>query len=860
MIKPGATKYDWEIELSDSKSRRTYGLKIPSGSLQIGTVSQDDTVYVRNVGKRVGDFDEQRSWKGGRGTEKLSDNAEGFYDSMNAWTLSPGHVHQTMQWYHTRGLRNEDVYMPTRDSGSVRFQPLIGATRYISNSFSASASYSADKAFLWVRRKGTPGTLTFVLASNSSGSPGSALQTVTKTVSDITDYVSVYEVFDWTGTESLTSGTTYHLYVYGASTDNKDNHWEVGINPDAASGQISTNGSTWEGNTVALYYRVTDADTARKWYRFNLRGAMYIIDQKDNNSTASVLYINGDRGKATAGASSTITDSAKSWVTDRWANAWVRIISGTGVRNTPKKILSNTGTVLTIDGTWETTPSTDSLYVIYATEWWTQITPSGGSLSVCSGEPQVANNVVYIPQGSTGIAHLQYNTSTLAHDISVESASGTNGLADLLLVAIDQNDGVVIWRVNNSSGTGSGGQFTASKALLISSGAYIAWNTALTFQTAIQIGTTPITGLNRKDALVYVFSQDGLGVVSGGKYATIDTGAEKTPDITNGSFSISHGQFFYYSWLHSVIRIYGSTHDDVGDDYRSIGLPDGREGVYADGDTYLKMVLFAVDAGSAGWSSVLTFDGIGWHEIVRARRVGERVRFVKVQPCQGTRNRIWTQSGSDLIFQELPFKKSAPRLDSGARYQHEAVIVSSVIDMGTASSMPKLIKNLTATVKNLNQNGHEVFVDAQWDDNCHTDKWTPIGVMTQSPESQIFLGINATRFVYRLRMFTQDNSIPIDIEGIVPNGYARTPYKMIWTFQIQAGGIYSRRGKQATAGELMRWLLDQSRQAGYVNMSSVYELAHGWRVVIHPPRQFPMTPRKGTTPETAALTLTLQEV
>ena len=51
MIRPGISKYDWEVELSDSKSRKRYGLKVPQGSLQIGTVSQDDTVYVRNVGK-----------------------------------------------------------------------------------------------------------------------------------------------------------------------------------------------------------------------------------------------------------------------------------------------------------------------------------------------------------------------------------------------------------------------------------------------------------------------------------------------------------------------------------------------------------------------------------------------------------------------------------------------------------------------------------------------------------------------------------------------------------------------------------------------------------------------------------------
>lgn len=854
MIRPGSQH---EIELSDARSRRKYKLKLTPNSLQIGTISSDDTVYVRNVGKRVGDFDEQRSWKGGRGTENYSDNAEGFYDSLNAWTLSPEHLHQTLQWYHARGLRAEDVYMPTRDSGDVQFQPLLGSTLYISNSFSASSSYAADKAYLWLRRKGSPGTLTFILASDNTGDPGTVEQTATKTVSDITDYISVYELFDWSGTESLTGSTTYWVYVYGASTDNKDNHWEVGVNPDATSGKVSSDGSTWSDASFAMYYRVTNADVARRWYRFYLSGAMYLIDSKDDNSTASVIYINGDRGKATAGASSTLTDSGKSWTTNRWANAWVKIVNGTGKHNQPKKISSNTGTVLTIDGTWETNPSTDSEYIIYATEWFTQISPSGDSLSRCSGEPAVINDVAYIPQGTTAINHFRWNAATPAHNLDVEATN----VADRLIASVDPADGPIIWRINNVGGTGSGGEATVSRANLISSGSFIAWDTALTFATAIFTGPVsfPVTNLAKKDQTTFVWREDGMGGIAANQMNTIDTGMEKTPDPANGAFVISHGQFLYYSWLHSLMRVYGSTHDDIGDDFRKAGLPDGREGVYVDGDTYIKWLFTGIDAGTSGWSSVLIWDGLGWHEMVRAPRSAMRVRMVKVQTCPGTRNRLWTQCGDMVIFQELPLKKSAPRLDSGARYQHEAVVISSVIDMGTASAMPKAIKELTATIKNLNSRGKEVFVDIQTDDDCFTDNWTPYGVFSESPESNIFLGLNCNRFAYRLRICSNENSVPVDIEGIVPSGYARTPFKLFFTMQVQAGGIYTRRGKTASAGELWRWLMDECRITGYVNMRSVYEEADGWKVVIHPPRMMPISPKRGNVPESATLTLSLQE-
>jgi hypothetical protein len=866
MIRPGISKYDWEIELTDTKSKKKYGLKVPQGSLQIGTISQDDTVYLRNVGKRVGDFDEQRSWKSGRGVENLSENAEAFWDSHNAWTLTPGHVHQTMQWYHARGLRNEDIFMPTRISGDVLFVPLLSDHIYIANPFSASASYSADQAFMWIRRRGTPGTLTFRLMSNSGSDPGSALQTVTKSISDITDVVSVYQVFNWTGTESLTASTVYWISIHGASTDDRDNHWEIGTNPDVSSGKMSSDGSTWADNVYgAPYFRVTDTDVGKRWYRFNLRDAFYIVDRKNDNATASKMYINGDRGMATAGAASTLTDSAKAWTTNRWALAYVKIIAGTGRENLPQRIASNTGTVLTISGTWETNPDATSQYVIYATEWFTEVTFSGGTptLGVVTGEPAVINNVAYIPQGNTALIHMQWNTSTFVHNGFQETASGVNGEADLLLAATDPADGPVIWRANNASGTGSGGAVTVSRANLLSSGAFIAWNTSLSFRTAIFTGSTSysITGLGKKENNIYVFREDGMGVVSNDRYNAIDTGIEKTPSRANGAMWVSHGQFLYYSWLHSVVRVYGSSHDDIGDDFRSIGLPDGREGEFADADTYLKLVFFAVNAGSTGTSSVLAWDGLGWHEVLRNRRPGRQTRMVKVQACPETRNRLWTDvGGGDMVFQEMPFLKSSPRLDSGMRYMHEGVIESGAIDMGTASGMPKFFKELTATVKNLNANGQEIFVDIQTDDNVHTTNWTFTDVMHRSPESTVFLGLqNVRRFAYRLRMCSKDNATPIDVEGVVPNGYARTPFKMIFTMQVQAGGVFSRRGKLATADELMRWLLDSARSPGRVRMDSVFELAHGWFVIIHPPRMFPIVPSKGGSPETANFTLVLQE-
>jgi hypothetical protein len=68
-------------------------------------------------------------------------------------------------------------------------------------------------------------------------------------------------------------------------------------------------------------------------------------------------------GTATAGGASTLTNSAKTWTTNQWANAQVRIVSGTGAGQI-RTIASNTGTVLTTATAWTTAPDATSVYTI----------------------------------------------------------------------------------------------------------------------------------------------------------------------------------------------------------------------------------------------------------------------------------------------------------------------------------------------------------------------------------------------------------------------------------------------------------------------------------------------------------------
>ena len=81
------------------------------------------------------------------------------------------------------------------------------------------------------------------------------------------------------------------------------------------------------------------------------------------DATSKYMIIGFDAGTATAGSSTTITDSTKSWAINRWTNYAVRIMAGTGAGQI-LPIASNTATAITVVGAWTTTPDTTSIYTI----------------------------------------------------------------------------------------------------------------------------------------------------------------------------------------------------------------------------------------------------------------------------------------------------------------------------------------------------------------------------------------------------------------------------------------------------------------------------------------------------------------
>ena len=826
---------------------RTYGFVIPPANIQEipQTPSTLRLVAGGSAGNKYGDFEpsmahvEQRDWSGGRGLEYFADDPSRFFDSQNAWTLTPNRLIPGPQITYGQGLTSANVHLPAVSSApggffqsNLKWVSLLSTARYLAVLHLSTSNLTADQLYAWIRRIGSPGTLTFEIRTDSAGRPSTTvLQTVTKTVSNVTDLVSLFQSFNWSGTETLTNSTSYWLVFYGASTDNSANCWQVAVDPeesDSTKTSTSSNGTSWSGSTVGVpWFLVVDNTAARRFLFFELDQALYCVDRAEDGATATKLYLNGARGKATSAAATTLTDTNQAWVVNRFTEAVIKIIKGTGAYQV-RSILSNTATQVTVSVAWDVTPDATSVYVIYNTHTWQEITGHGLGAAVVS-DVCVVNRlpgIAYFAQGdATNIRRMRFD-DTAAPPAHGFAADGTNK-ADLLHTFYDSaTKETVVWRALNSTATGQ-----------VSRAPAVAWGTDLTFAAALTPGTTQykITNLIDYNSVLYVPKEDSLWTIVNNEPERVNVGLESSPHVNNGQAAVVVGLFLYFNYMHSIERLYGSTLDDVGP-WRGTGIPSGRNGVVSKLIAAFAWVFAAIDGGTGGTSSVMMYDGRGWHEIFRAFESGQRIRDIWWQACEGGRPHLWIDSGNRLYFLEFPKDTLNPLNDSTFRYHHEGILVGGTYDFGSVS-LPKFFKELTAFANNLDT-GTYVAVDYQLDDDIGGSTWTHLGSILQSPEDTLPINAGNRRQIRtRLRMITDDADVPPEIRGTVLEGYARTPVKYQYLLKVKERPkqLNRRGGRDVDPDVVYAWLREAANGATRIRMRSRYASMDNRDVIVEPP-------------------------
>ena len=577
--------------------------------------------------------------------------------------------------------------------------------------------------------------------------------------------------------------------------------------------------------------------------------ALYAVEEKADASTGTKLWINGDRGICSCvapGSTAAVNDSSKVWATNRWVGAQVAIIRGPGAGQNAA-ITANGTTSLTVS--LPVAPTSLSEYLIYDTNEWTKI--SSAIMDTSAGDNPVrdvtaGDGIAYFAFGnSTFIGSLTWATSNHA------SRKQTTYFADVLDYFSDPVVGSQIYRA------------ISSLAQVSRADTQDTLTTALTFSTvAITAGGGDygFTNLEDYNDQMYVFKEDSFWGIKNDRIAKINVGLDGFPSTNTGRAVASQNLFLYFSWSHSVERLYGGTVDDIGP-WKGAGMKQGRGGAFSTLVPYIAWTLGAIDAGSTGRSGAYAWDGRGWHEFYRAPTTGARLQDMIMQSNPGTNPRLWMSVGGEPICQRWPKDTLNPRNDSTIQYQHEGVFETATIDMN-AVQLPKLFSRVYAISQNLASTQATLNCEYQLDEDIGTTAWIPISNFRRSPIDHLEIRRGDKHSIrLRVRGLTQASTIHTELHALTLKAVARTPIRRQWTIRATLGDFsVDQQGlAEADPDEFYLWLQDMAIKTEPILMRAVWETMDDTYVFI----EHPTLNRVYTTPDGAwggVLNVTIREV
>lgn len=300
-------------------------------------------------------------------------------DTLKSWTWNQ-HVGYTLRITGNTGvsqirriLSNTNQQIVMGDTTQMNkvwnnpniFSPAINATA------GSQANYSIESQIITVDSNWTtqPDTTSvfriqsgmIMLMSSAAATPFFTLQAY-DIISD-TWYIlpATQQIFAAVGTDCTIERTTENSSIWfrGKATS--------GTTTTLVDAGLGVDRAAWTQNQWAGYWVYIFSGTAAGQIRriaSNTSTTLTWSTAGTAPDTTSRYFIIGfDAGTATSGAASTLTDSTKSWVVNRWSNYAVRILAGTGAGQI-RPIASNTATALTIIGSWATNPDSTSVYAI----------------------------------------------------------------------------------------------------------------------------------------------------------------------------------------------------------------------------------------------------------------------------------------------------------------------------------------------------------------------------------------------------------------------------------------------------------------------------------------------------------------
>ena len=447
-------------------------------------------------------------------------------------------------------------------------------------------------------------------------------------------------------------------------------------------------------NTAGFYNGAgSGIDITGNVHYFEYKGAQYCVSQPDNGG-APVLSMNGLRGVGKAGSTVSGIVTTLNLTGFNLAGKTIVITAGTGYdqEKSWRKIASNTqgvvggDTIVPVEA-WFVAPDTTTEFVIIGMDGWYEISGHGLTKPVTS--VLVYNDVAYFAQGeSTNIRRINWEnfggvwTMTAADD-------GTNKATFLKLLP-KTTGGMRIWKVNNNLiGVPTATYATAQ-----------AWGVNLDFTTkpsevtadwpiplvsANSSSVSKVTGIEGYgDPLTpWILKEDEIGSIENGIYSPVPLSEMRSvKHYANGRAHMQYGVYLFFSLLDGMERFYSNRLDDMGPN-RDLGLPYGRKGKISCLIPYAGQFYLSIDAGWTGYSSILSWNGIGFAELFRAPAPNMRIRNMTIQttPDDQEPDRLWFVYGNYMRYIHVA---TNPLNQAGFKFTQYSHLQSARINGGFA--------------------------------------------------------------------------------------------------------------------------------------------------------------------------------
>lgn len=562
---------------------------------------------------------------------------------------------------------------------------------------------------------------------------------------------------------STGGGLCYHpaeTYAGGAPYYWAADHWASTGHPDFLFRIITT-------------YSAPEAARVRFYHVNGLLHAVF------SGEFTNVVYRRGILGQSTgAGGDYTLLDSSASFSTLEQGYQMVTLISGTGAGQR-RTITSVTSTSLTVSVRWDVKPDASTVYAITG-DWHSVGTVSGTIRDVL-----VVDGVTYFARGAEANLHRHRWTDAGGEQFADDSTNK----ADRLLLFRDSANDPAVWRALGSE---------------VSAAPLVDWGVNLTFGTAERVGSedSRITSLVVYDDHLYIGKEDGLWCIQEDVVRQIPVHFDTLRSEDNCRAMVAWNLYLIFPLLNSLQRMYGSSVDDFGPN-TGRGLPAGRQGPVSAILPLPGLLVVAIDAGTQGYSSVMCYNSLGWHEIARSTLLGARITALGYEVLDD-HARLWWNEGPQLYYVWMSRTTFDRSLDEDVDYTESGSITlawmgADLEDVDKVWSKAVIIKEQDLTVEGVAEVGLEYRVD---DEN---GSWITATATSESDTRDEFslLNVVGRRLQLRLTLSRGGDSlygyttpeitaVSVDALGRISVGHGYNTHAILDTIAVSLQGQQER--------------------------------------------------------------------